>query len=53
MLVTAAFTALLGLAAAQAPNTLARYNPNMRTASYNASKCPLNQPFFLTARAHD
>ena len=38
MLVTAAFTALLGLATAQAPNTLARYNPNMRTASYNASK---------------
>ncbi|KAI7537473.1 hypothetical protein KC331_g10906 [Hortaea werneckii] len=37
MIVTAALTALLGLAAAQAPNTLARYNPNMRTASYNAT----------------
>ncbi|KAI7219818.1 hypothetical protein KC333_g2710 [Hortaea werneckii] len=44
MLVTAAFTALLGLAAAQAPNTLARYNPNMRTASYNATFGILSVP---------
>ncbi|RMY93523.1 hypothetical protein D0861_01904 [Hortaea werneckii] len=52
MLVTAVFTALLGLAAAQAPNTLARYNPNMRTASYNASKSLLNK-FGNAATAHN
>lgn len=31
-------TSLVAFAAAQAPNTLGNYNPNLRTASYNASK---------------
>jgi len=37
MLLATVLTGVFGLAAAQAPNTLGEYNPNLRTSSYNAS----------------